>query len=324
MDNLRDKRVLVTGAAGFVGANLLKRVLRHGAQVHAMVRAATPLWRIKDDLTPLTLHTADLTDRVQLRSVVEIARPQFVFHLAAPGGYPTTPEARAAFLASTVLGTANLLEALAPQTYERLVVTGSSLEYGTSATPHRETDRLAPTTFRGVGKAAASLLCLQHARTERRPITVLRLFSVYGAWESPARLIPTVIRAALRGDEMALTAPGVRHDFVFVDDVVDAMLLAAVADRADGEVINVGSGHQWSNEDVVGAAQRLTGRAVRVRPGEYPAKTADAAYWLADIEKAAAILGWQPSHDLSAGLRKTIEWFRTQEHIPDRVMTVPR
>ena len=309
MDSLRDRRVLVTGAAGFVGANLVKKLLREGARVHAVVRPTTDLGRLEDDLPVLVLHVADLTDGERLRSTVEAVRPDVVFHLAAPGGHPTTPDVRADFLASTVMGTANLLEALATLEYQRLVVAGSSLEYGPRNVPHAETDRLEPSTFRGAAKAAETLLCLQRAHAERRPIVVLRLFSVYGCWESPSRLIPTVIRAALGGSEIALTAPGVRHDFVFVEDVVDAMLLAATAGGADGEVINIGSGQQWSNEDVVDTVQRLTGRAVRVRLGEYPAKIADTNYWLADIRKAASMLSWRPRHDLTSGLQQTVEWF---------------
>ncbi len=309
MDSVRDRRVLVTGAAGFIGANLVKRLLREGAQVHVLVRPTTHLWRIEGDLPALVLHVADLTEGERLRSAVEAARPDVVFHLAAPGGHPTTPPARVEFLASAVIGTANLLEALAPLDCQRLVVAGSALEYGPKTVPYTETDRLEPTTFRGAAKAAASLLCLQHARAERRPIVVLRLFSIYGCWEAPSRLIPTIIRAALRGEDVALTAPGVRHDFVFVDDVVDAMLLAATGIGADGEVINVGSGRQWSNEDLVDMVQRLTGRTVRVRVGEYPAKPADTGYWVADIQKAAAVLGWRPRYDLASGLKRTIEWF---------------
>jgi nucleoside-diphosphate-sugar epimerase len=223
-----------------------------------------------------------------------------------------------------MLGTSNLIEALAPLEYERMVVAGSALEYGPSVSAHRENDPLRPATFRGAGKAAATLLSLQHASAERRPIAVLRLFSVYGAWESPSRLIPTAIRAALCGGQMALTAPGVRHDFVFIDDVVDAMLAAAAAGGADGEAINVGSGREWTNEQVVEAVQRLTGRVVRARAGEYPAKAADTAHWVADIGKAAALLGWRPAHDLIGGLRETIEWHRARPSLADHVTTAPR
>jgi nucleoside-diphosphate-sugar epimerase len=97
------------------------------------------------------------------------------------------------------------------------------------------------------------------------------------------------------------------------------MLLAATAGHADGEVFNVGSGQQWSNEDLVDRVQRLTDRNVRVRVGDYPAKTADTGYWVADIRKAAAVLGWRPRHDLARGLQKTIEWFRAHQDAHDRV-----
>lgn len=315
MDSLAGRPVLVTGAAGFVGANLVKALLRQGAEVHAVVRPITRLWRLADDLSRLELHLVDLTDRAGLEAVVAAARPELIFHLAAPGGHPSGPRERLELLSATVLGTANLLEAASRLDYRRFVHAGSSLEYGARAAPLNEADRLEPSTFRGAAKAAATLLCLQHARAERRPITVLRLFSVYGFWEPPGRLVPTTILAVLQGRDIALTAPGYRHDFVFVDDVVDAVLLAAGTQGVDGEVINVGSGQQWCNEDVVAMVQSLAGRRVNVRVGAYPARPSDTAHWVADVRKAGALLGWHPRHDLAGGLQKTIEWWRHHHHV---------
>ncbi|MEW6231238.1 MAG: NAD-dependent epimerase/dehydratase family protein [Chloroflexota bacterium] len=320
MNNLHSKHVLVTGAAGFIGANLVRELLQHGATVHALVRPGTKLWRIADIIPSLNLHIVDLTNRADLQRAVNQIKPEIVFHLAVPSGYPSQPQARVDMLQTSVLGTANLLEAITPIDFHRFVHFGSSLEYGPRNKPLKESDRLEPLTFRGVAKAAATLLCQQFARANRRPVVVLRPFLVYGYWESPARLIPTAIRVALRNEEIDLTAPGYRRDFIFVKDVVESCLLAVQAERVAGEIINVGSGQQRSNEEVVEMVQAVSGQKVRVRVGAYPPRPADTPHWVADIRKAKKLLGWEPRHTLRSGLEKTIAWVRQHLDVYDAFM----
>ncbi len=310
MTNLEGRRVLVTGAAGFIGANLTRALIRRGARIQAVVRATTELWRIKEILASITLHTLDLTDARSVDEVIEETRPEVVYHLAATGGHPTTRADREELLHTVVLGTANLLEATGSLTYKRFVHVGSSLEYGHRAEPLAETDALRPTTFRGAAKAAAALLCLRAARGDGQPIVVLRPFSVYGYWEQRGRLVPTAILSALRREPMALTAPGFCRDLVFVEDVVEACLSVVDQDSAVGEIVNIGSGQQWSNEEVVDTVQALCGTRVPVRVGAYPASPSDTNRWIADISKATDLLAWEPRHGLRQGLEKTIGWFR--------------
>jgi nucleoside-diphosphate-sugar epimerase len=212
-------------------------------------------------------------------------------------------------LRAVVLGTSNLLEAIGSLAYRRFVHVGSSLEYGPRARPLTETDALRPTTFRGVTKAAAALLCQQAAVSDERPIVVVRPFSVYGYWER-GRLVPTAILSALRGRPMSLTTPGYRRDLVFVEDVVEACLRAGEADDIVGETINVGSGEQWSNEEVVEAVQALSGTRIPLSIGAHAASCSDTGHWVADIRRAKELLGWEPEHTLTQGLEKTIAWFR--------------
>jgi nucleoside-diphosphate-sugar epimerase len=122
--------------------------------------------------------------------------------------------------------------------------------------------------------------------------------------------VPRAIRAALSGDELPLTAPGLRRDFVFVADVAEACLEAAVRPAIEGEVINVGSGRQVANEELVAEVERAVGRPLRIAPGTYPAHAADRGCWVADIAKARRLLGWTPRHDLAAGLAETVPWVR--------------
>jgi nucleoside-diphosphate-sugar epimerase len=139
----------------------------------------------------------------------------------------------------------------------------------------------------------------------------LRLFSPYGPWDDPVRLIPSVSRAFLDGRSPLLASPSGERDFVYIDDVVDACLLAASVPSAAGEIINVGSGRQATVGEVVATLSRLipgspapSWGAISPRPGP--------SAWVAGIVKARRILGWEPKVSLEEGLLRTVEWMRDE------------
>jgi nucleoside-diphosphate-sugar epimerase len=306
---LRGARVLVTGAGGFVGASLVPELLRCGVEVHALSRGATTPKRLAALWERIVLHSADVSDLPALAAVVDVVRPDFIFHLAVQRDVSTT-EGRAAAVSTNLVGTANLLETGSRIRYKRFVHLGSSLEYGPRDGAARESDTMSPTSFYGATKAGATILCRQAALARKWPIVVLRPYLLYGPWDSPHHLIPAAILASLNGSPLPLTRPGFRRDWIFVDDVVDACLRAASSDRADGEVINVGTGRQWTNEAVVARVEAVTGRRIDVRPGAYPPRPTDTSCWVADVRKAREILGWQPCHALEDGIRKTFAWMQ--------------
>jgi nucleoside-diphosphate-sugar epimerase len=300
--------VLVTGAAGFIGANLVRRLVELGAQVTALVHPSSSLWRLEDLSGDLAVQRVDITDSGRLAAAMRGIAPEIVFHLAAKGAASHDVSARQLFTIN-LLGTLNLLAATDALSYRRFVHTGGSSEYGPRPVPLRETDRLEPVTSYGASKAAATLACQQWAREHGRPLVVLRPFSVYGPWESPSRLIPTAIRSAFEGHALPLTPPGCHRDFVYVDDVVDACLLAATHDAGDGEILNVGTGRQSSNEEVIRIVERVSGRSIDTRIGEYPPRRSDTAHWSADTAKAEQVLGWKARRTLETGLQSTVAWW---------------
>jgi UDP-glucose 4-epimerase len=310
--DLAGRRMLVTGAAGFIGSNLIRALSARGARVHAVVRPATDPWRLGDLPPGVELHHADLLDRPAVEEAVCRSAPDFAFHLAKHRGDPARMDAGEAHRGN-LEATGILLEAMRRRPPIRFIHAGSSLEYDLSRSPLREDDAAPPTTVHGVTKAAATRWCQRFARIHRFPAVVLRFFSVYGPWEDPGRFIPRLIRGALTGRAVPVTRGGLRHDRVFVADVVEACLAALAAPGIEGEVFNVATGRESTHEEVIAIVERATGRPVLREEAEFPPRPWDAAHWRADVTKARRRLGWQASHDLRGGIERTVAWFRSRE-----------
>lgn len=317
MDVLQGKSVLLTGAAGFIGSNLSRELLRHEALVHALVRPSSNLWRLIDLQSQITIHFADLNDDRELRRIVHAVEPQLVIHSAFPSGHPKDRTGRRTMIETGLCGTANLLEALVGIGVERVLTFGSSMEYGSRDSPLSESAPNRPSSFRGAVKAAGTLMCRQYAQQHGQRIIVLRPFTVYGPWEAPPRFIPTAILSVLRSQIIHLTPPGYRHDFLFIGDLVEASMLTCLADLEGFEVINIGTSHEWTNEEVVDILQIVADRKLDRRVGAYPPRPWDTAHWVADITKAKRLLGWQPKHTLQQGMEKTFAWFRQNLRLYD-------
>ena len=318
-DEMKGCRVMVTGASGFVGANLIRALLNRGAEVYGLLRPDTELWRIRDVLSQFTVHPIDLTDQDGLKKIAALVRPEIIFHLGTRRVLSLNQNQRETLMVN-VLGTFNLLEAISSLDFRRFVYLASSTEYGSKMEPMQESDQLQPMTFFGATRAAATLICQQFAKANNRPVVILRGFSIYGYWDSPTRLIPTAIMAALNNQELLLTTSGYRRDYLFVDDLVEACLVALKAKDIDGEIINIASGQQTANEEVIDLIQELTGKKMEVRAGVYPARVHDRTFWVADITKARKLLGWKARHTLKEGLEKTIAWHLLHKKLYDMLL----
>lgn len=306
---LKNKRVLITGATGFIGANLVRRCLDVGARVFILTRVASEKWRIEDVLGNVQERIVDLLDYERLEKVVGEVKPEVIFHTAAYGGYFFQKLADAIMM-TNIVGTMNLVNACSRIGYEIFVNTGSSSEYALKDAPIKEDDLLNRNSYYGIAKAAGTLFCQLKAVEEGLPITTLRLFSPYGYYEEPVRLIPSVIISCLKGQDPQLSSPASVRDFVFVEDALDAYLkVAAYPERAKSKIFNIGSGHQHSVAEVVSTIIKISGSRVKPQWGVSPNPRVEPKMWQADIGQASDILDWHPRYDLENGLKKTVEWF---------------
>lgn len=309
--NLVQQRFFVTGATGFVGACLTRKLACLGCEVHVLVRPEADRWRLEGLEGKLHWHMCDLTEGDRVREIAIAVAPTVIYHFATHGAYPNQTDADQIILTG-VFGTWNLLKACAAVDYKLFVNIGSSSEYGNKEFAMRETDALAPRSYYAVAKCAQTLVSEQMALAERRPINTLRLFSVYGPYEEPTRLVPTVVERCLEGRDLDLVSPDTARDFIYVEDVVDACLQIGQISLQCGEVFNIGTGVQSTVRDVVNAAFQATGSQSKVNWGRMPARPWDTNTWLADISKARRTLKWSACTSLEEGIAKTVEWRRSR------------
>ncbi|HMV49382.1 MAG TPA: NAD-dependent epimerase/dehydratase family protein [Blastocatellia bacterium] len=311
------KRVIVTGATGFVGANLVRRLVRDGHQVHLFVRQGFAPWRIAEIRAEVRLHQVDLCDAEALFSVVRDIRPDWIFHLATHGAYSSQTDLRQ-IIGTNILGTIHLVEACLKVGFEAFVNTGSSSEYGFKDHAPSERDWLEPNSYYAVGKASATLFCRFTAQSRGVHLPTLRLYSVYGPYEEPTRLMPALIVRGLRGELPPLVNPKIARDYVYVDDVCEAYLLAATqTEQEPGAVYNIGSGVQTSLAEVVAAARRLMAISAEPQWGTMPDRQWDTTVWVADNRQALSRLNWTPKYSFESGLSRMLDWFRDNPTLTD-------
>lgn len=307
--SLKNKKILVTGATGFIGANITHSLVEKGSRISILTRKAADKWRIQNILKDVTDYSADLLDDERLQKTVQRIKPEIILHTATYGGYAFQND-RSKTFATNLAGTINLLNACRKTGFDLFVNTGSSSEYGIKAGPMKETDILEPITDYGVSKAAATLYCQSAARRQKLPITTLRLFSPYGYFDGPSRMVSSTILSCLRRKNPKVVSPLSVRDFIFIDDIVDAYIKTIkYAKRASGEIFNIGSGKQYSVKEAVSAILNITDCKLEAVSDKRFNLRIEPKSWRADIRKSAAILGWKPRFELSEGLQKTVEWF---------------
>ncbi len=304
------KRALLTGATGFVGANLARRLLRDGHELHLLARPGYRGWRLDEIRADVRLHTVDLGDAAALAGLVEHIRPEWVFHLAAYGAYASQADP-GRMIQTNLAATANLVEACLKTGFEAFIHTGSSSEYGFKDHPPAEDEWIDPNSMYAVTKAAATHFCRCTARSREAPMRTLRLYSVYGPYEEPTRLIPTLIVRGLAGQLPPLVNPATARDYVYTEDVNEAYVLAASAPgQAPGAVYNVGTGIQTSLRQVVAAARAALNITAEPEWGSMAGRQWDTSVWVADNRAIRQALGWTPRYTFAQGFRLTADWLR--------------
>ena len=305
------KKILITGATGFVGSRLAAKLVLENFEVHVITRPTSDLWRLKNWQSQIHFHQTDLNNPTAITAVIDQLKPHWVFHLACYGGFSDQIDPMIT-IQTNILATYYLLEACSKIDIEKFIFVGSSSEYGIQSEPMSENLLERPHSMYGVTKMTASHLVRLFAESSRLPATILRIFSPYGEYDDPKRMIPMVINACLQQRPLKLSSGKSVRDYVYIDDIITAFILAATKAPGAGEIINLGSGKQHSVMEVVNKIVNFCQYPLLPAWGALPDKTNEPKSWIADINKAVKMLGWQPLTSLDDGLKRTINWTKEQ------------
>ncbi|HEY9786462.1 MAG TPA: NAD-dependent epimerase/dehydratase family protein [Candidatus Obscuribacterales bacterium] len=309
------KKALITGGTGFVGANLARRLLSEGHEVHLLVRPQYLGWRLESIRKEVRIHEYQPGDQESIETALSRIKADWIFHLAAHGAYSWQTNADA-MVKTNVLLAVHLTEAAIKAGFEAFINTGSSSEYGFKDHAPAENEVLEPNSYYAVTKASATMLCRFLAQKHKLHMPTLRLYSVYGPYEEPNRLMPKIVTHGLAGRFPPLVNPSIARDYVYVDDVLDAYLLAAqkTADEL-GAVYNVGTGRQTTLKEVVEAAKEIMAIQEEPQFGSMPDRDWDTTVWVANNRKISEVLGWRARYSLKDGLAALVEWFRANADV---------
>ena len=296
-------RVLVTGAAGFIGSALCRTLLRSGHEVHGTSR-------IPREGAGVCWWEVDLAEPEAIAQVLRKVRPSVIFHLAS---HVTGDRALSAVLPTArdnLLSTINLLTAACEAEGPRVIMAGSM----------EECDPEDPTAIPGSPYSAAKTAASTYARLFHAlyllPVVYLRVFMVYGPGQRDVtKLIPYVITALLRGEQPLLTSGTREIDWIYVDDVVSAFVAAAHSPGADGKTVDVGSGRLITIRSLVDRLSHLVGGEVQPVFGALDDRPLQVRR-IADVDSTERLIGWRPRTPLDAGLQQTIRWFAEREKVP--------
>lgn len=310
-------KVLVTGAAGFIGSHLVGALLEAGHAVRAIDNLRTgQFWRIEPLLGKIEWMEGDVSSPDAAAKAVR--NIDVALHQAAIPSVSRSLDDPVATNEANVAGTVTLLQACRGAGVKRLVFAGSSSAYGNNPTlPKVETMCPAPMSPYAVSKLAAEQYCQTFARLGYVETVCFRYFNVFGPMQDPnsqyAAVIPRFACALLQGRPVTVEGDGCQsRDFTFVDNVVQANLLAMGAEGVSGEVFNVGCGARYDLNYLIEQLAELTGTKPEIR--RLPPRPGDVPHSLADISKARQLLGYAPTVPFEEGLRRTVTWFRGRGH----------
>ncbi len=301
VSEVRGKRILVTGANGFIGAHLCRRLCHEGAEVHAVYRTQRPV-----DAEDQRLWQADLAVLDSVKKIIGKVQPEIIFHLAshvkgAPGLEHVLPTFQ-----SNLQSTVNLLTVAAETTRPRVVLTGSLAE------PEAENGE----QFPSAPYAAAKWACTGYARMfhalYKLPTVIARVFMVYGpAQIDLTKLVPYVTLSLLQGKSPKITSGDRLVDWIYVSDVVNGFVALAESPNVNGATVDLGSGSLISIREIVQHLAKVIGNGIEPEFGALPDRPMEPTRTARTADTFARI-GWKPEVTLQEGLQRTVDWYRAE------------
>ncbi len=319
--NLVGKKILVTGAGGFIGSHLVENLVKYGANVKALVKYnANNNWgwleesEIKNDIEVIT---GDIRDPFLCNKITKDTN--VIFHLAALISIPYSYIAPESYLETNIKGTLNICQAALDNNCEKIIVTSTSEVYGTAQyVPINENHPLQPQSPYSATKIAADSLAMSYYNSFNLPLVIARPFNTYGPRQSARAVIPTIISQIASGmNEIKVGDLSPTRDFNYVEDTCRGFIHLAESDKTIGEIINIGSNYEISISDTFNLIKDIMKSDVkfvidktRIRPDKSEVRR----LWC-DNTKIYNLTGFKPKYSINEGLTKTIEWFLNKDNL---------
>jgi polyisoprenyl-phosphate glycosyltransferase len=301
--------IFVFGAGGFIGINLFNTLLKVRKDVFAITQDARNNWRfIVNNIPHENIISCDINDILILKDTFRQLKPKTIFNLAAYGAYSKQKEYKKIY--DTNFNSAvNIIEIMKESGFSAYVHAGSSSEYGINSAAPKEDAELVPNSHYAASKVASYYAVKYYGKIEKLPVAHLRLYSAYGAWEEPDRLIPVLIAKARKASYPPFVDPLISRDFIEVNDICEAFVIAAnKVNEIRGEAFNIGSGNKTTIRELAELVQKEFKISSPAKFSEMPNRNWDVQDWYSDSAKANKVLGWKAKSSLSDGLRKVSEW----------------
>lgn len=311
MGNL--ERVLITGATGFIGSHLTRKLIEKGFEVGIIKRKNSNAWRICDLVNKISTYNADLRYIHEVSEAISHFKPDVIFHLATYYAVEHKPEEVSLMVDTNVLGTINLLEASKKFNVKLFANTSSCFVYQESKNKLRENSGLSPLNLYALTKIQAEQACSFYTEKYELKAITFRLFPPYGPADHKRRLIPYAIKNFFEEKKLKLTTGEQRWDFVYVDDIIEAYfkLINIPNLPIKHEIFNIGTENAISVREVISRLKEIIGSGIKPEWGVISHRTNEVWFICADISKAKDFLKWQPKIQiLREGLELTVKWYK--------------
>ena len=300
-----NKKILITGAGGFIGRHLLHQLQTCGAQISTISRNHNNFPQ------EIEQYAIDIKDTHAVNECLQMCQPDHIFHLAA---YKERDESIQAFYSSVetnVIGTLNLFSAAKDVTSVQSIVTlGTAEEYGNNTPPFDEKLRESPVTPYSFSKLCVSHMGELFFHLYNLPVIIVRPTLAYGPAQGTDMFLPSLVTSLLEDKQFNMTMGEQTRDFVYITDLVEALILASRNTNAQGQIINIGSGVPIKLADIAEKIEKMVGKKGLIKLGGKPYRKNEVMEYYVDVKKAEEIMGWKAKTSIEDGLKETIAYYR--------------
>ncbi|MDB4291352.1 NAD-dependent epimerase/dehydratase family protein [Cyclobacteriaceae bacterium] len=300
-------KILISGGGGFIGQHLLNNLIKENCELYCLVRNSG-LEFIKNQIEGISYYDVDLKQKESLHKIVKSISPDFVIHLAGVKSRSNKVEGINNILNDNIFGTLNLFESLlAIPNLKQITVLGSVEEYGFVESPFKENSFENPVSIYGVSKLSISKLAKIFAIEHQLPITILRSSVVYGPKQGTEMFIPSIINALSQKKLFSMTKGEQYRDFIFIDDLIEAIKRTILIDDVSGLIINIASGISYKLSDIAKKISKILNGDCNLQIGALEYRKLEIMNYSVDITLASLKLNWKPSTSIDKGLVITID-----------------